>query len=1045
MRTLASSLVAALAAFTLAIPSTATAVPVVSGTVPGNQAVGVPLNQTVRITFATRLASGTVTPANIVVTSSLQGTHAGSVTWLAPTREILFDPVEDFLPGEQVVVTVGQGIQDQLGIPLSGGYSFSFSTWTAPVADRAFTTSASSWGIGSIAFNVTVADLTGDNRPEAIFSNVVPDSLTIRSPNGLGGFPLLAQLPTSLLPRGVAVGDLDEDGWPDLIISASGPNEVGVIRNLGGTDFAPYEAYPTGQTPYGAWVGDLNADGHLDVATANFNGHSVSVLLGDGTGGLGAYVDYSAGVGSDSPRWVDGSDLDGDGDLDLVCCNGYSYDVSVFLNDGNGILTVQPTRYPVGDSPQLIGLRDFDGDGIGDVVTVNSVGESVSFLKGNGDATFQPRTDTDVMGQFPHGLQIVDLDGDADLDLAVPVRGDNGWRALWNDGSGSFDLGDLYLGGNHCHTLGAADFDLDGDIDILAGYAITKDMYFYAQVVAPHIVGTAPAHNATGVAVSDDIEIWFDDDLAPLSLVPEGFIVEGSQSGPRTAMLEWFGADQRVRITPDAPFLPGEVVRVTVNGNGTVSSQGGVASGGYTFEFMTRGANAAGTFVSAPPIALPGSDPVDLVAADLDGDGVSDLAVANFLSGDVTLLLTGGNGLPTVGPTITTGGGGPAALWAGDLTGDGQVDLVVANVISSNVSILQNQGGTWVAGPPLPVVGAPFALTGADFDQDGDVDIAIAEIDPDFVRVCWNDGAGAFPTSAVIPMNGSPLDLAVADFDRDGDLDIVAVDSANHQMDVILFNSMAGTFSLCAAYSTGFTPISVFPWDTNGDGWIDLVSANYAAGGISVLQNLGAAVTPMPSFAPAFDLPANDLPHGIWGADLTGDDQLELVTANSGGSDVSVFRNLGGGAFDLASSVPAGTTPYSVVGGDWNGDGSVDLAVVNRTSGDLNLLMNGGSTGVPDTVVPTPLVGLQRVTPNPFRDHLSLELAIARRTEVTLRVFDIRGRSVATVHDGPLESGVHTVQWSGHDGSGRPVGTGVYFLRMDAGGRSWTQKVLRVR
>jgi len=1014
---------------------------VVLSTTPTDQQLGVPLSAPIHVNFVEALDPATVVPQNLLVTASLTGTHTGFVTWDAGRREILFEPDEPFLPGELVTVTVGKGLKDLQGIPLANGYSCSYSTWTAPISDRAFRSSPVTPSIGGIAFNLTVADLDRDGLPEAIFSNVVPDSLLIFTPTGNGDFAIMAQLPTAILPRGVAAGDVDGDGWTDLVVSASGPDEIQVIRNLGGGAFAPAVSYATGQTPYGTWLGDLDADGDLDAATANFNGHSVSVLLNDGNGAFAPFADYSAGPTADSPRWVDGADLDDDGDIDLVCCNGYSYDVSVMLNDGTGVLAVPQTLYPVGDSPQLIGLRDFDGDHKADVVTVNSVGESVSFLKGNGDGTFQPAVNADVGGSFPHGLQIVDLDGDLDLDVLIPIRAANGWRAMWNDGNGNFEMGDLHLGGNHCHTIGVADWDGDGDIDVLSGFAITKDAFFYEQVRGPAVVATSPGDNATGVPTGQPVELWFDTDLAPGSFVPEGFSLEGTQSGPHVAAIEWFAGERRVRLTPAGTFVPGEVVRVTVTGAGTVMSTDGVPSPGYAFEFMMHGMGSEQDFQTSPPIALPGNDPVDLVVADFDGDAASDLAVANFLSGDVTFLLSAGNGLPTLGPTVPAGSG-PLALWAGDLTGDGIIDLAVANVVSASVTVLSRAGGSWAVHTTLPLVGAPFDVHGGDFDRDGDDDLVVAEIDPNLVRFCWNDGTGNFPASDEIPVSGSPLDLAEADFDRDGDLDVVAVLSAQNQLQVLTVGPN-GQIAPGGVFGTGNTPISVFPWDTNGDGWIDLVAANYGSGGVSVLENMAAPTGT--AFAPAFDLPSNDLPHGIWGADLTGDGRLDLVTANSGGSDVSIFRNAGGGAFEVPVSKTVGITPYAVVGGDWNGDQRVDLAVVNRTSGDLNLLLNGVATAAPEIGPPSLVTGIGRLSPNPFRGKLAVDLALARRGDVTVRVFDVRGRAVATLFDGPLGPGEHRVEWSGTGRAGGPVATGVYFLRMDAEGRSWTRKVLRLR
>jgi len=1009
-----------------ALAANVSAQPVVQSVVPADQAIGVGRGADIVVDFSVPPNPATLNDESVIVTTSLRGQVPGTIQWEPAANRLRFNPVDIFLTGERVRVQLTKAITDAQGIPLENGFHAEFSVWTAAVPTSGFLSSGSSWSTGGVALNVTVADLTGDRRPEVIFSNTVPDSLTILSPNASGGFIVLARLETGILPRHTYAADVDGNGHVDLVCCASGPNEVDVFLNSGGGTFGAAVAYETGQTPYGAYVGDLDADGDPDIATANFNGHDVSVLLNAGDGTFDTATNYSAGPGADSPRWVDGADLDLDGDLDLVCCNGYSYDLSIFLNDGDGMFTVQPFRPDLGESPNFLEVRDFNGDGLVDVVSVNAGGASLSFLAGNGDGTFEAAIHSPVGGTLPYGIQVYDMDGDGDLDVVVPVRGSNDWRILSNSGAGTFTVTGAYPGGNHCHTVAAADWDEDGDIDVVAGFVVTKNMFFYEHQVAPNVVSTSPVGNATGTPIGAPISLYFATDLEPSSVTAEAFQISGMQSGPHAATLEWISADRRVQITPLSPFAFGEIVSVVVNGTGLVQSVDGLVHSGFTLEYMTETAPAAGSFTPVA-VPLPGSDPVALAAADFDGDGASDLVVANFLSGDVTLLLTGGAGLPEPAASVPVGEG-PIDLWPGDFNEDGAIDLATVNVISGSVSVLINQGGgTFVSGGSMAVTGAPFGLTGGDFDADGDIDLAVAMIDPGGIATFWNSGTGNFPVSSTAFVSGAPLDVAAADVDHDGDLELIACDSQNHRMRI--FVRTGNAFHSVGTFATGNTPVGVFPWDTNGDGWIDLVSADFGNGGISVLENLGSGI----SFAPAFSLPSNDLPHAITGADLTGDTTLELVTANSGGSDVTVFRNLGNGVYDGGTSFPAGITPYDVVAGDWDGDGRVDLAAVNRTSGDVVLLMNSSA---PTAVLPsgagmalrTALVGAR---PNPSTGPVGID--------------DLHGRSIATILDEERDAGLQSASWDGRDASGRVTAAGVYFLRMDAERRGWTEKVLRLR
>jgi len=80
-----------------------------------------------------------------------------------------------------------------------------------------------------------------------------------------------------------------------------------------------------------------------------------------------------------------------------------------------------------------------------------------------------------------------------------------------------------------------------------------------------------------------------------------------------------------------------------------------------------------------------------VAVGDFNGDGKSDLAVANAYSNNVSVLL--GTGTGSFGPaTDSTVGSGPRSVAVGDFNGDGKSDLAVANANSSNVSVLLGTG-----------------------------------------------------------------------------------------------------------------------------------------------------------------------------------------------------------------------------------------------------------------------------------------------------------------------------------------------------------------
>jgi uncharacterized protein (DUF2141 family) len=169
------------------------------------------------------------------------------------------------------------------------------------------------------------------------------------------------------------------------------------------------------------------------------------------------------------------------------------------------------------------------------------------------------------------------------------------------------------------------------------------------------------------------------------------------------------------------------------NGDGKLDIA--VTGGGYGFSIghvvtILLG-NGDGTFRLAQNSTFPtGSNPWAIVAADFNGDGKLDLAVANQDDGTLTILLGNGDGTftPATGSPVAVGSG-PYALAAADLNSDGKLDLVVANQNDTTVTVLLGNGdGTFTpaAGSPIAVGGAPNSVAVGDFNSSGRLGIAVA-------------------------------------------------------------------------------------------------------------------------------------------------------------------------------------------------------------------------------------------------------------------------------------------------------------------------------
>lgn len=115
----------------------------------------------------------------------------------------------------------------------------------------------------------------------------------------------------------------------------------------------------------------------------------------------------------------------------------------------------------------------------------------------------------------------------------------------------------------------------------------------------------------------------------------------------------------------------------------------------------------------------------------------------------------------------------------------------------------------------------------------------------------------------------------------------------------------------------------------------------------------------------------------------------------------------------------------------------------------LEVVRAGGSDWEGPVVVSVPRpqtrLAWQRASPNPFSRAVRLELAVPRAGEVWVRVHDLAGHEVATIHRGRMARGVQTMTWEGRDQAGRAVAAGVYLLRADLGGERATARVVHIR
>jgi hypothetical protein len=372
-------------------------------------------------------------------------------------------------------------------------------------------------------------------------------------------------------------------------------------------------------------------------------------------------------------------------------------------------------------------------------------------------------------------------------------------------GNGTFTSVDTVGVGSRPATVTAGDWDGDGDLDL-----------------------------AVANRLSFDVTILVNDGMGSFSEPLSSPVDAGSQPSAITAG-DWDGDGD----------LDLAVTRV------------------FTFDVTILLNDGTGVFVEAlsSPVDV-GSQPSAITAGDWDGDGDLDLAVANQLTFDVTVLLnngTTGTGLwlgfsqPSGSPIGA--GDQPSAIVAGDWDGDGDLDLAVANRFTFDVTILLNNGtttrGSWrgfteAFFSPVIVGSQPSSMTAGDWDGDGDLDLAVANQFTFDVTVLLNDGTGVFveALSSPVDVGSQPSAITSGDWDGDGDLDLAVANGFTDNVTVLLNNatSASGIWrgfiqAPVSPVGVGSRPSSLTAGDWDGEGDLDLAVANEFTNNVTLLQN----------------------------------------------------------------------------------------------------------------------------------------------------------------------------------------------------------------
>ena len=249
--------------------------------------------------------------------------------------------------------------------------------------------------------------------------------------------------------------------------------------------------------------------------------------------------------------------------------------------------------------------------------------------------------------------------------------------------------------------------------------------------------------------------------------------------------------------------------------------------------------NGDGTFTPSGFSPQTGSSPASMAVGDYNGDGLLDLAVANSGSGTDHGLCSATATAPSPhrasSPVV---GSSPRSIVQGDFNGDGITDLAVANSGAGTVSLLLGVGdGTFGVIAPVSTNYYPASLAVGDLNGDGKLDLAVgSQYNTNTVTVLLGNGDGTFTAGATPPTYYNGVTVAIADFNGDGKADIVTANIAGSNSTLFLGNG-DGTFAAGVSTATGSSPEAIIVGDWNGDGIKDVAVANSSSNTLTIIAS----------------------------------------------------------------------------------------------------------------------------------------------------------------------------------------------------------------